>query len=159
MKRPGRMLLEVFRSFFKKVATTKYPYVKAEVAPNFRGKLRFYRERCIGCKLCMKDCPSNAITVHKVGEKQFEVELDLGKCLFCVQCVDSCPRKALEASPEFELAGIERSTLKVMLDAGPEKPVEVLKTAEPSKDAEGAHAVQSETTPPAAAEDEPRKRP
>lgn len=121
MKRPGRMLKEVFDSLFRKPATTKYPYVKKPAQKGFRGKLRFHKELCIGCKLCMKDCPSGAITIRKVGEKQFEAELDLGKCLFCAQCVDTCPKKALEITPEFELARLDRGKLKVTLDAGPEE--------------------------------------
>lgn len=116
MKRPGRMLKQVLDSILRRPATTRYPFVKANPPKNFRGKLRFIKEKCIGCKLCMKDCPSNAITVRKIGEKQFEMEIDLGKCIFCAQCVDTCPKKALEATPEFELARLERGKLKVILD-------------------------------------------
>ena len=70
----------------------------------------------------MKDCPSGAITVKKKGEKEFEMEIDLGKCIFCAQCVDTCPKKALEISPEYELARLERGKLKVLLDEGPTEP-------------------------------------
>jgi formate hydrogenlyase subunit 6/NADH:ubiquinone oxidoreductase subunit I len=134
MKRPGRMLRQILDSIFRKPATTAYPFVKAAPLPNLRGKLRFIKERCIGCRLCMKDCPSNAITVKKVGEKQFEMEIDLGKCIFCAQCVDSCPKDALAMSPEFELARIDRGTLKVLLDAGePEEKSKIQMTNDKTK--------------------------
>jgi formate hydrogenlyase subunit 6/NADH:ubiquinone oxidoreductase subunit I len=118
--RPGKMIEFVLRSLFKKPATVNYPFEKMEMPKNFRGKLKFDASKCIGCMLCMKDCPANAITIRKVGEKQFEADIDLGKCIYCAQCVYSCPRKALEATPEFELAQIERGKLKVIFHGEPQ---------------------------------------
>ncbi|MFA6321224.1 MAG: 4Fe-4S dicluster domain-containing protein [Candidatus Omnitrophota bacterium] len=117
MIRPGKMLKQVLDSIFKKPATTKYPFAKAVMPDKFRGKIIFHPERCIGCKLCMKDCPAGAIEIRKVGEKKFECEIDLGKCIYCAQCVDSCLKKALEATKEFELAALERNKLKVTYHA------------------------------------------
>ena len=120
MKRPGKMMKAVLGSIFKKPATTRYPFVKLLMPDKFRGKLKFYPERCIGCKMCMRDCPSNAINIKKVGDK-FECEIDLGKCIYCAQCVDSCPKKALESTKDFELASIDRNKLKVTLGGKPEE--------------------------------------
>jgi len=114
---PGKMLKEVLGVVFKKPATVRYPFIKVEKCDKFRGKTAFHPELCIGCQLCMKDCPSNAITVKKVGEKVFEAEIDLGKCIYCAQCVDSCPKKALESTKEFELASLDRGKLKILYNA------------------------------------------
>jgi len=121
MIRPGKMIKQVIESFIKKPATLMYPYIKEETLKNFRGKMKFFPERCIGCKLCMRDCPSNAINIKKVGEKEFEVELDLGKCIYCGQCVDSCMKKAIEVTNEFELAVLDRDKLKVTYRAKPKE--------------------------------------
>ena len=118
MFRPGKMTSQVLRSLFKKPATSMYPFVKKPMPKDFRGKLRFYQERCIGCKMCMRDCPSGAITIRTVGEKKFVAEIDLAKCLYCAQCVDSCMKKALEATREFELAVLERNKLKINAGSG-----------------------------------------
>jgi formate hydrogenlyase subunit 6/NADH:ubiquinone oxidoreductase subunit I len=117
MIRPGKMMRTVLESLFKKPATTQYPFVKKEGIKNFRGKLKFFPEKCIGCKLCMKDCPSDAITITKIGEKKFQAEIDISKCIYCAQCVDSCPKKALEATGEFELAQVDHGKLKVVYRA------------------------------------------
>lgn len=113
MIRPGMMLKQVLGSIFKKPATSQYPFRKSQMPDKYRGKIVFHAEKCIGCKLCMKDCPSNAITITKTGEKRFECSIDLGKCIYCAQCVDSCMKKALEATKEFELAVLDRANLKV----------------------------------------------
>jgi formate hydrogenlyase subunit 6/NADH:ubiquinone oxidoreductase subunit I len=112
--KPGRMIMQVLSSVIKKPATIQYPYERTEIPKNFRGKIRFYPEKCIGCKLCMRDCPSNAINIKKVGEKQFEAEIELDKCIYCGQCVDSCLKKAIELTSEFELAQLDNKKLKVV---------------------------------------------
>jgi formate hydrogenlyase subunit 6/NADH:ubiquinone oxidoreductase subunit I len=131
MKKPGKMICEVLKASLKKPATVKYPYVKFEMPKRFRGKLKFYSERCIGCKACMRDCPSNAIVITKVGDKRFEAEIALDRCLYCAQCVDSCPKDALEATCEYELAKTDRRDLKVMFHA---KPAETADADAPEKD-------------------------
>jgi formate hydrogenlyase subunit 6/NADH:ubiquinone oxidoreductase subunit I len=114
----GKMIAEVLMTFFKKPATILYPAEKINMPEKFRGKLKFYPEKCIGCQLCMKDCPSNAIKINKTAEGKYEAEIDLDKCVYCAQCVDSCPKKALEATKDVELAQLTSDKLKVVLRAG-----------------------------------------
>lgn len=113
MQKPGKMLIELLKHVGKAPATTKYPFEKIEMPEKFRGQIRFIAENCIGCKICMRDCPSEAITITKIGEKMFEATFDLDKCLYCAQCVLSCPKDALDTTTEFELAQIDKSKLKV----------------------------------------------
>ncbi len=119
MIRPGAMIRILIQSLFKKTATTRYPFKKTAMPDKFRGKIVFHPALCIGCGMCVRDCPSNAIAITKVGDKRFDCEIDLAKCIYCAQCVDSCMKKALEATPEFELASLNGSKLKVIYHAEP----------------------------------------
>lgn len=114
MIRPAKMLAELLRSILKRSATTKYPVRDKLMPTGFRGKIKYIPEKCIGCLMCMKDCPSGAITITRVGEKQYEAKIDLARCMFCGQCVDSCPKKALEITDEFELAQLDRAKLIIV---------------------------------------------
>ena len=105
MRFPGKMAAQVIGGgLFKKPATLLYPAQKATMPKGFRGRLSFWPERCVYCKLCMKDCPSEAIQINKLGEKQYEAIVNLGRCLFCGQCVQSCNKDALEMTTNYELA-------------------------------------------------------
>ena len=112
MKRPGRMIQQVLRSAMRRPVTVRYPFVKVEMPKRFRGKLAFNPASCIGCKICERDCPSAAINIRKVGDKKFECDVDLARCIYCGQCVDSCPKKSLATTEYFELAQLTRGKLK-----------------------------------------------
>ncbi len=115
MKKPGKMLPFMMKMLVTKPATVLYPYTKVEMPLNFRGKLKFDASKCIGCKMCMRDCPSDAIVIEKTGEKQYEAVVYLDKCIYCGQCVDSCPKKALWNTTEYELANYDHEHLKVKI--------------------------------------------
>jgi formate hydrogenlyase subunit 6/NADH:ubiquinone oxidoreductase subunit I len=118
--RPGAMIAMVLRSLFQKPATVDYPAKPLPMPEAFRGQLKFDPSKCIGCLLCMKDCPSNAIQIKKIADKKFEMDIDLGKCIYCGQCVDSCVKKALAITPRFELAQTDRDKLKIIFDVAAE---------------------------------------
>ncbi len=113
MKTLGKMVPYLMEMMLKKSETVLYPAVAAKVAENFRGALKFDGEKCVGCRLCMRVCPSNAITIEKVAEKQFKATVHMDKCIFCGQCVDSCNKDALVNTTYFELANRDKAALKV----------------------------------------------
>ncbi|MGA2478839.1 MAG: 4Fe-4S binding protein [Spirochaetia bacterium] len=113
----GTMIESVLGSLFKKPATMRYPFEKFRMPKDFRGQPKFKSELCTGCRLCIRDCPSQAITITKIGEKKFEASIDLGKCVYCAQCAETCPRKVIDITTEFELTQLERGKLKVTFHA------------------------------------------
>lgn len=129
------MLPQVFSQMFKKPFTNKFPakYIPSsttkfledvgagraeivspiEVPEGFRGKIQYDTEKCIGCKLCIKVCPSGAI---EFKEKEKKIKIYLARCTFCSQCNDICPTKCLSMSSEFLLADTDKYSKDLIVE-------------------------------------------
>ena len=137
------MVFELIRQLFRKPATNKFPVkytpksvtalmekvesgkVKinppVEIPPDYRGKISYDRDKCVGCGICVKVCPAKAIELvpdekavifhEKEGARlaaPMKIKIYVSRCLFCSQCVDVCPRKCLSMSSEFLLANTNK---------------------------------------------------
>ncbi|MCX6053732.1 MAG: 4Fe-4S binding protein [Chloroflexi bacterium] len=112
----GSMFGDIFKSFFKKPMTEKYPFVRVDAPANLRGKLVWDPEKCSGCMLCIKDCPSSAIELLVVDRvnKKFVMRYNVDRCTFCAQCVTSCRFGCIDMSDEmWELASIRKESFEV----------------------------------------------
>ncbi|PIE53935.1 MAG: 4Fe-4S ferredoxin [Dethiosulfovibrio peptidovorans] len=81
----------------------------------FRGKISYQKDICIGCGMCMKVCPANAIERSPNEPKKIIVHND--RCCFCAQCNDICPVDALSMSRDFAISSYDRQG-HVTVDSG-----------------------------------------
>lgn len=93
---------ELLRNLAKKPITMRFPYERAQPFERMKGRVTWDIEKCIGCALCERICPSMAIEIEGKG-RSAEIQYYVGRCLFCGECVDVCPTKAIEMTKEFEL--------------------------------------------------------
>lgn len=79
----------------------------------FRGKIRYETEKCIGCKLCIKVCPTEAI-LFKPEEKK--VKFLMARCCYCSQCNDVCPVNCIHMSEEFLMADVDKYSKELIVE-------------------------------------------
>jgi len=112
----GVMIGDLLRSLFRKPVTQQYPVVKIPAPERMRGKLFYNPEKCTGCMLCVKDCPSEAIELIVLDRvnKRFVMRYHVDRCTYCGQCVENCRFSCLGmSSTEWELASTKKEPFEV----------------------------------------------
>lgn len=109
----------------------------------FRGKVSYDRNKCIGCGMCIKVCPANAIERSPEDAKKIIIHND--RCCFCAQCNDICPVDALSMSTDFAISSYD-SRANVTSDSGKAERLPFQKEWTP-RDGEPSVEVQEEAKP------------
>lgn len=118
VQRPGGLAGQAVKNLFEQPATQSLPFGREGIQKGYRGKLLYDPQNCINCVMCMRDCPTGAITIENKGTKEakdMHAYLNVGRCVFCCQCVDTCPKKCLSFSSDVMLASFSRDSLCVEL--------------------------------------------
>lgn len=104
---------------FSHAITLQYPKERWPMPERSRGIVSLTTDaetgklKCIACALCVKTCPTAAITMipetDEQGKKQRypkEFEIDLGICIFCGLCEEVCPvkQKAIKLINKYEFS-------------------------------------------------------
>ncbi len=107
-----------FRTMINHPVTRRYPKVKRDPFPGFRGRHAFVRdpetgrEKCVACLKCSIVCPSRCIRVEykeTEGERILErYEIEALRCVFCGYCAEVCPVCALVLTEVYEYADYSR---------------------------------------------------
>lgn len=58
-------------------------------ARKYKDKLKINKDRCIGCALCAKVCPTNNI-IMKDNKAEGQ-----NSCTMCYRCINKCPKQAI----------------------------------------------------------------
>jgi len=107
-------LKKMFKTTFHRPVTIMYPYEKEWVPDNYRGRPGLIYERCIGCGICRRMCPTKCITIidsDDNGKKVLRPQVNLGRCMMCGYCAEYCPVNAMIVTPDYELAAYTREEL------------------------------------------------
>lgn len=136
-------LKEALLNLVSKPVTSKFPEEPVKTAPNYRGKIEFNADACIGCGMCIRVCSPGAITKTMKpveGGQEITMEFDLGSCTFCGMCSDFCPRKTITLTGDCEIVAKDKSELIVkgsFIKKAPPKPTpeQLAKIAEAKKKA------------------------
>lgn len=92
--------------------TSAYPTERLMFSQRFRGRHKYYFEKCISCGICARACPCNSISMIKIeGRQGTYPQIDYQTCSLCGYCVDYCPKQALEFTDFVEYAEKDRSKL------------------------------------------------
>ena len=92
------ILKTIINSMFKRPATYAYPKKPMPKDAIVRGGVHIEIDACIFCGICVRKCPTGALTVNK--EKK-EWGIAHFQCIICGACIEACPKKCLKMLPEL----------------------------------------------------------
>lgn len=108
-------LKNMFKTTFHRPVTILYPYEKEWLPDNYRGRPGLRFDRCIGCGICVRACPTMCIEMVDAADDDGKTvrrpQVNLGRCMMCGYCAEYCPVEAMTTTPDYELAEFTRKDL------------------------------------------------
>lgn len=98
IKKRLTILNAVIEAMIKTPETVKYPFGDLTLPEGYRGKIEFDPDKCIGCGLCVRDCPAEALQLNKKSREEYTLLYYPARCAYCGQCEDSCRHGAISHS-------------------------------------------------------------
>lgn len=95
----------VLKNLFSRPVTKNYPAEPAVYPERSRGHIENDFDQCILCGLCMRNCPTGAITVEK---NEGNWKINRFDCIQCGYCTLKCPKKCLSILPGYQEPGPEK---------------------------------------------------
>jgi ech hydrogenase subunit F len=108
------LLPYLIKRFWQKPITIAYPFGPLSLPATYRGMVEVDIECCIGCGLCARDCPSDALSAERLKTKEIRVVHYYDRCINCGQCVLSCRQKAIQLVSSYHSSEVERALLQIV---------------------------------------------
>ncbi len=96
------------KNLFTKPSTEKYPAQPRQYEERYRGHIENDISKCILCGMCMRSCPSSAITVSKPA---YSWKIRPFSCVQCRRCVEVCPVHCLSMHNAYTEPGPEKTEI------------------------------------------------
>lgn len=92
--------------------TLARPLEGPQAPSGFLGAPKIDKNQCTGCGLCVKSCPTQALSIRdEVAENRRTLFLSYGDCVFCALCRSICPYQAVTFDGKFDLAAKRKEEL------------------------------------------------
>ncbi|MDO9546899.1 MAG: 4Fe-4S binding protein [Pelolinea sp.] len=87
------------------------------MSASYRGSIRIISENCVGCGLCVRDCPAQALALEKESKHSFRLIHYRDHCASCGQCEMSCKFNSIYLDNSYKEASADRKDFfKVLVD-------------------------------------------
>ncbi len=109
------VIRRMFRTTIHRPVTIMYPYEKEWVPDNYRGRPGLRFDKCLGCGICVRACPTTCIELVEVADDAGNMvkrpQVNVGRCMMCGYCAEYCPVDAMITTTDYELAEFSRRDL------------------------------------------------
>ena len=111
------LLPNIAEALFSKPETIAFPVVLYRASKSYRGSVRIIAENCVGCSLCVRDCPAAALSLEKVSKGCFRLDYYRDRCTYCGQCEMSCRFNSIYLDNSYKEASADRKDFfEVLVD-------------------------------------------